>query len=101
MSTNELGELWNATKAATNANADLKALVQTGFARIEAMLSERCEARMTRIQKIEKDVETNRKSIEAVQLDVRGLTVRLAVWTGIGSVVGGASVAALFRYLGG
>lgn len=71
-------------------------LMQASMARIEAMLGERCEARVTRIKSLERQQEDADKRLDKLEQ----LRAQILVIAALGSMVGGALVAWLFRVLG-
>lgn len=64
---------------------------------LRAMLAERCEARMARIDMLERTVARNSEDIVTLK-QFRAQVFALAA---VGSMVGGAAVAAIFRWLAG
>jgi 3-methyladenine DNA glycosylase/8-oxoguanine DNA glycosylase len=91
--------LWQAIREDRETLAQIRADMQTGLAEIKAMLSERCESRMDRLKALEVRADHLQDAHEDLALTVRGLRVTLAIWAAVGSVVGGAAVAAIFRWV--
>jgi hypothetical protein len=96
-----VGELWKAVNDLHKGQSTLEAEVKAGFARIETLLTERCEARMDRIVRLEKTDEDHAKRLGKVEKTLERISVKLALIAGLGALVGSAIVTWLFRILGG
>jgi hypothetical protein len=93
MSEQDVRDLWSAV----NSMRAESALIGSSLVRIEAMLSERCEARMNTMRQMQRQTEDHDKRIDKLEQ----LRAQLLVIAAIGSMVGGAAVAWLFRVIGG
>lgn len=96
MSEQDIREIWSSIHDLRAEAAATSAAVQTGLARIEALLGERCEARMSRITSMEGRQADAERRIQRLEQ----LRAQILVIAALGSMVGGAAVAWLFRVLG-
>lgn len=93
MNDQDIRDIW----AAVNKMQADSALINASLVRIEAMLCERCEARMNTIRQMQRQAESHDKRLDKLEQ----LRAQLLVIAAIGSMVGGAAVAWLFRMIGG
>lgn len=96
-----VGELWKAVNDLRKGQSTLEAEVKAGFARIETLLKERCEARMSRIERLEKTDADHETRLSAAEKTLERISVKLAIIAGLGALVGSALVTWLFKVLGG
>lgn|GEM_PF-4391967 len=84
--------LWDAI----NGLRDERSVVQSSLARIEAMLSERCEARMSTMQ----DMKTKQEEHDNRLKKLEELRAQILLLSAIGAVVGGGAVSWIFKFFG-
>lgn len=97
MSDQEVRDLWGAVNGLRDEVSKTNTLTQSSMARIEAMLSERCEARVKRIEELETTQGEHDKRIDKLEQ----LRAQILLLAALGSIVGGGAVAWLFRLFGG
>jgi len=93
MGGDEHRDLWAAIQQIRAENAATNLNVQSTLARIEAMLGERCEARVERI----KDIEEKQLAHDTRLDKLEQLRAQILLLAGLGSMIGGGAVAWLFR----
>jgi Flp pilus assembly protein TadB len=96
MGEDEHRELWAAIQQIRAENAATNLAVQNTLARIETMLSERCEARVERIKAIEEKQESQDSRLDKLEQ----LRAQIGVIAALGSMVGGGAVVVIFQWLG-
>ena len=93
----DIRDLWSKV----NTLSSQIAIQATLLAEIKVLLSERCEARLHRVEEVEEQVSCLSSRVHHVERSLSAIHVKLAGIAAAGSVVGGAAVSWVFRTFGG
>lgn len=93
----DIRDLWSKV----NTLSSQIAIQATLLAEIKVLLTERCEARLHRIEESEEQVCSIGQRVARVEHSLAAIHVKLAGIAAAGSIVGGAAVSWAFRAFGG
>lgn len=97
MNDQDARDIWSVVNNLKTEVAQTNANTQAALARIEAMLGERCEARVQKINDLLKKQDEHDNRLDKLEQ----LRAQLLVLAAVGSVIGGGIVGWFFRAFGG